>query len=224
MTDKWKIEEANMADEQVENTEKALEAVPVEIQNLNYIDKIDLSTVDYEQLVEMGRSAGEAKIYSQWLLGKLSKAVMDNPKKYGELTQYAKETRVEYNSLKNYLYIYRRFTDQNPNFNPMAYYGSVPWGVFALVAAKAGSTKQSPEALLNDIVEKNKASDTKVSYSEVKEKENTLKGIPDMPKIKLRWNEKKKKYDIKLLETDFALIDWSMAGEEFFSYLKEIFS
>ena len=38
--------------------------------------------------------------------------------KYGDLIKYANEIKVEYNSLKTYMTIYRKFIAEDPNFNP----------------------------------------------------------------------------------------------------------
>lgn len=187
--------------------------ISVQPEMLGIVDKTDLKTVEYDVLVEMGRSVNEVKAYSQWLLGKLGDAVST---RYSKLAEYAKETQQMYNSLKNYVFIYRKFTADDPNFTPDKYYGRIPWGVLALVAVKSDSPVKDVEELMDAGVNSMEG-----AHRKLKERE-TGKTIPHKPQVTLYWSEEVKKYKIAINEKDMDLIDWTDVKEQLKAYLAKL--
>lgn len=129
------------------------------MEHLKLIDSQDLSKASYEELVQMGIDAIEAKGYTQWVLGKLADRIAHPPSeklavegeetattiqpKRTALKDYANSIGAAYASLTQYAYVYRKYTDIDPAFHPLSYkYGAVPWGVIALVASKSDNPIQ----------------------------------------------------------------------------------
>src|SRR3990167_5696509 len=102
------------------------EPVEVNVDLLNIIDRQELEEEPYDTLVQMGIDASEIKGYAQWILGKLGSVVSKGG--YGTLEKYSKEIRQNYNSMQQYVNIYRKFIKEDPDFTPTKYAGSVPWG------------------------------------------------------------------------------------------------
>lgn len=175
------------------------EAVSVQPEMITTVDKMDLEKQSYDVLVEMGRSVTEIKTFVQWTLGRLGDAVTV---KYGDLTQYAKDINYKYETLQQYMNVYRKFTRDNPNFHPDQYMGSVPWGMLQIVA----SSTDKPEKLLNELQDKGIHSQ-KDAYRAIKEAE-TGKIIPPKPRAKYVWNAEKEKYTFTFDQRDIDVIDW----------------
>jgi len=186
------------------NNRKDNELVSVQTDILSYVDKVDLNELGYEDLVEMGRGVNEVKGYSKWLLGKLGDKVAE---KYGDLARFARDIKELSGSLEQYVFAYRKYTSEDPDFTPDKYYGQVPWGMILLVAGKT----DKPVTMLNELVENGVVS-TEHAYREIKTKETGV-NIPAKPKIRLVWNMETEKWKLKVKSEEARLIDWSEVKE-----------
>lgn len=182
------------------------------------IDKQDLKEVTYEDLIQMGIDLSEVKGYTQWLLGKLGDTVTgsENSKK-GDLKDYAFKIGQKYAVLNQYVYTYRKFIKEDPAFHPNKYYGSVPWGVLALVATK----KEKPQTFIEELREQNKEVSLEMAYREIKRQESPNEAEPPKkPSISLYWDKNKQLYKLVMDSADFPLIDWSSIKEDLRSWLE----
>jgi hypothetical protein len=184
---------------------------------LTYIDNTDLDSLTYDDLVQLGREALEVKTYTQWLTGKLGDYISSNKTgKYGDLERYAKDINMKYGVLWQYVTVYRRFTEEDPNFSPDAYKGSMPWGVFALVAQHS----DTPATTLNELSDKG-VTNIEHAYRELKTKQ-TGKELPRKPKISLVYSEEANKWRIRMNPLEFDDIDWGDIREQLMAYLEGI--
>lgn len=199
---------------------KQQKPVSIQPEMLKIVDSTDLGTLDYDALVELGRTVSEVKVYAQWILGKLAKSVMEKnegePRNYGDLTKYAKDIGQIYEVLQQYLFTYRKFTAEDPQFTPEMYMGSVPWGVLQLVAMKS----DTPVTLLNELVDKGVHS-VEHAYREIKTKQ-TGKTVPTKPRVIFKFDDGSGKWKIKLRPEDLDLIDWSDVKEQLINYLEAL--
>lgn len=197
---------------------KDTKLVSVQPEILKIVDQTDLRSLNYNALVELGKGVSEVKVYSQWLLGKLGDVVMDKNKQqgstYGNLTRYAKDVGQIYGVLQQYVNTYRKYTREDPNFNPDKYFGSVPWGMLQMVAMKS----DKPVSLLNELVDKGVHS-FEHAYREIKTKQ-TGKKVPLKPKVSFIFNDESKKWRIKIDPKYFDLIDWANIKEQLIVYLQ----
>lgn len=196
-----------------EVAKKDNELVSVQPEVLSYVDKTDLNSLSYDELVELGRGVNEVKGYSKWLLGKIGAQVSV---KFGDLAKYAHDIREVYDSLLRYVHAYEKYTKEDANFSPDNYYGHVPWGMILLVAEYS----DNPVTTLNELVDKG-VSSAEHAYRELKTKE-TGKVVGKKPRISLVWNEESGKWKIELKQTDLPLIDWSDVKGQLLEYLETI--
>lgn len=195
----------------VSNNDKKLVSVQPEV--LLYIDKTDLDSLEYNDLVELGRSVSEVKMYSQWLLGKLGDKVSE---KYGDLTKFSKEINQVYEAVQQYVNTYRKFIAEDPDFTPDKYHGSIPWGMLQLIATKT----DTPVTLLNELADKG-VSSIEHAYREIKTKQTGIE-VPKRPKINFKWDGDTGKWKIKLLPEDLDLIDWTDIKNQLVIYLNSL--
>lgn len=199
---------------------KQQEPVSIQPEMLKIVDNTDLTTLDYDALVELGRTTSEVKVYAQWILGKLASMVMTKnegePRAYGDLGKYAKDIGQIYEVLQQYLFTYRKFTAEDPKFTPETYMGSVPWGVLQLVAMKS----DKPVTLLNELLDKGVHS-IDHAYREIKTKQ-TGKEVPMKPRVVFKFDDGSGKWKIKLRPEDLDLIDWSDVREQLIKYLESL--
>lgn len=191
---------------------KLLKPVNVRPDILLDIDKMDLKELTDEDLIEMGRNVTEVHTYSQWMLGRLVDEVAN---RRGDIEEYANKIGQRRDKLYQCVYVYRKFIKDNPNFNPDDYHGSIPWGVFWIVAQKS----DTPTKLLNELIDNGKISQPSAIRA-IKEKE-TGKVIPTKPRVSFRWNEQIEKWTIVFKLEDWELIDWSDAREKGIEILKK---
>jgi hypothetical protein len=193
---------------------KSTDLVSVQPEMLSYVDKMsatELEEQDYEALVEFGRGINEVKAYSQWLLGKLGNAVSN---KHGDLYIYAREINQIPQVMDQYVYTYRKYTREDPNFSPDHYFGQVPWGMLQLIASK----EEKPITTLNELVDKGIRS-IEGTYKEIKTKQ-TGKEVPHKPRIRLLFNDESSKWKLFLKPEDLDLIDWTDVKEQLMNYLQ----
>lgn len=195
-----------------QSDKKDSELVSVQPEILSFVDKTDLGSLGYDELVDLGRGVNEVKTYSSWLLGKLGDAVM---KKYGDLKKYASDISQNLQVIYNYVSAYRKYTEEDPNFSPDRYFGQVPWGMLYLV-----SQQDKPVTLLNELVDKGVKS-MEGAYREIKQKEGG-KEVPRKPKIMFMWNLEIGKWDINLDQKDLDLINWKGVKEMLVNYLNSL--
>lgn len=200
--------------EMAKQEQRMFEPVNVQPEMITTVDKMDLSKQEYGVLVEMGRSVMEVKTFVQWTIGRLGDAVAV---RYGDLKQYAKDINYNYDSLKSYVYVYRKFIKDSPDFHPDKYMGSVPWGMLQVVAGSSERLQMPPEQLLNKLLDEGVNTQT-AAYAKIKEKE-TGKILPPKPKAKFEWDEAKEKYRLSFEQKDLDIIDWEAFKE---AYLKSI--
>lgn len=195
--------------------EKQFEPVIIQPTVIAQIDKLNLDEVEYDTLVQMGIEVSEAKVYAQWVLGKLAHTVTN---KYGDLTKYANEIRQKPAVLKQYSHVYRRFIEEDPDFTPEKYVGSIPWGVLQLAAAKS----EKPQALLEDLQDKGMEGSIEGAVRGIHEINNPEDKVPAKPKFSLVWNTDVKKYKMRLNPEDFDIIDWTDIKEQLHDYLESL--
>lgn len=191
---------------------KQFEPVAIHGSIVNEVDRFDLKEVEYDTLVQMGIEVSEAKIYAQWVLGKLGDTVAT---KYGDLEKYSKEVRQNRAVMDQYMFVYRKFMKEDPTFTPQKYYGSVPWGVLQIAAYKS----DNPQDFIEDLRDKGAEVSIESAHRANKEKE-TGESVPMKPRIGLKWNEETNKYKIKLDLKDFDLIDWADIKAQLMDYLE----
>ena len=190
-----------------------MDLITVRPEVLTFIDKTDLSSLEYDDLVQLGLSVTEVKTYTQWLLGKLGDRITG---KYGDLTKYAKDIHQNYEVLQQYMNTYRKFIREDPNFSPERYAGALPWGMMQLVATKS----DKPIELLDDLIDKG-VHTQEGAYREIKTRQ-TGKEIPSKPHIKLQWDAEKEKWRINIADEYLDMIDWSAIREQLMSYLNSL--
>lgn len=191
---------------------KALKPISIRPEILIDIDKMDLKELTEEDLVEMGRNVTEVNTYSQWILGRLVDEVANRK---GDIDKYANSIGQRRDKLYQCIYVYRKFTTDNPEFNPDDYHGSVPWGMLQYVASKS----DAPIKLLNELVDRGILTQD-AAIRTVKEGETGIK-IPPRPRVSWRWNEQKRKWTISFRVDEMALIDWEEARETVLSAVKD---
>jgi hypothetical protein len=204
-----------MADANSDTDVRQFDPVEVHVSVVQDIDKYDLLDTDYEVLIQMGIEVSETKIYTQWILGKLGDAVS---KKYGDLKDYASKIRQNHKTLEAYVYIYRKFINEDPEFTPEKYIGSIPWGVMHLAASKS----DKPQELLATLSDKGMDGSIEASVRGIEEINNPGQVVPPKPKIGLKWSSDAEKYQIKLNPDDLVLIDWSNIKEQLLEYLNTL--
>ena len=195
-----------------EVAKKDSELVSVQPEILSFVDKTDLGSLDYDELVNLGRAVNEVKTYSSWLLGKLGDAEM---KKYGDIKKYALDIGQNLQVLYNYITAYRKYTAEDPDFTPDKYFGQVPWGMLYLV-----SQQDRPVTLLNELVDKGVKS-MEHAYREIKKKAGG-KEVPKKPRIVFSWNSGIGKWNINLDQKDLDLIDWQGVKDMLINYLNSL--
>ncbi len=181
------------------NGDKKFELVEIHPDLLNSIDRQSLDEADWNLLVAMGESASEIKTYTQWILGKLGDAVSQ---KYGDLVKYANEIGVNYDSLRQYVYTYRKFISEDSTFHPHKYFGAASWSILALAATKS----INPGALVNELQDKGIYT-LKHAYRAINAGE-TEYGIPKKPVIDFEYDPQTKKYKFIMDVKDIPLIHW----------------
>lgn len=191
-------------------TKKETDLVSVQPEMLSFVDKADLSSLEYEALVEMGLGVNEVKTYASWLLGKLGDAVAI---KFGDVKKYSIDIGQNYTVLWNYTGAYRKYTKEDPDFSPDKYYGKVTWGMIYLVSQNS----DKPVTLLNELADKGVRT-MEGAYRAIKTKQ-TGKELPKKPKLLLHWNEETNKWRIDINEEDLTSIDWTYVKEQLMSYL-----
>jgi len=184
--------------------------VTIQPELLSMVDRIKLDELDFNALVELGKGVMEVKTYSNWILGKLGDAVSS---KYGDIDAYAKAINQNRGVLDQYIYAYRKYTNEDKDFSPDKYYGRVPWGLIQMVASKSNT----PGKLLNELVDQG-ATTIPSGYRAIKEKESGQK-VPRKPKINFKWDDKSTKWKIQLRPEDLDLIDWRDIKEQLLTYL-----
>lgn len=186
---------------------------PVEIRPsiIETVDKYNLLEQEYDVLVQMGMEVAEAKTYAQWVLGKIGDAVSE---KYGDLKRYAGDIGMKYEVLKQYVHVYHRFVEEDPNFTPEKYMGSVPWGVLQIAASKS----KEPQKLVDTLQDKNMAGSIDAGYRGAIEEETGV-SVPKKPSVSLRWNAEVNKYRIKINPDQFDIIDWADIKQQLMDYL-----
>lgn len=196
--------------------EKQFEPVIIQPTVIAQIDKLNLDEVEYDTLVQMGIEVSEVKVYSQWVLGKLANAVTN---KYGDLTKYAQEIRQKPAVLKQYVHVYKRFTEEDPDFSPEKYAGSIPWGVLQLAAAKS----EKPQELIDELSDKGMEGSIEGAVRGIHEiNDPNGEKVPPKPKFSLVWSVDAKKYKMKLNPEDFDIIDWTDIKEQLRDYLDSL--
>lgn len=196
-----------------QNDNKKFEPVEIRPDLIKIIDRQNLEEAEWTLLVQMGQDAGEVKTYAQWILGKLGDAVA---KKYGDLKKYADEINQKYEVLNQYVYTYRKFIQEDPDFHPSKFAGSVPWGLLQIAASKS----DSPQKLVEDLQDKG-IHTINHAYKEIKEQETGIK-IPQKPKINLYWNPDSRKFKIRLNPEELDLIDWTDIKNQLMNYLEAL--
>lgn len=198
------------------NQEKQHSPVIIQPSVITQVDKVDLKDMEYDTLVQMGIEVSEVKVYSQWVLGKLGDAVAT---KYGDLKKYADEIRQKHSVIEQYVKVYRKFTEEDPNFTPEKYSGSIPWGVLQIAASKS----DNPQALLDDLADKGMEGTIEATVRGIHEL-NDPDGdkVPVKPRIRLRWDTEVKKYKIDLNPDDLDIIDWSDVKDQLRDYLESL--
>ncbi len=195
------------------NDDKKFKLIDMQPEILAEIGRQELKDQDWNVLVQMGQDVGEVKTYTQWILGKLADAVSN---KYGGLKKYANEINQKYEVLNQYLYVYRKFISEDPNFHPSKYAGSIPWGMLQLAASKS----DSPQKLVEDLQDKG-VHTINHAYKEIKEQETGTR-IPQKPKINLYWNPDLMKFKIRLNPEELDLIDWTDVKNQLMNYLEAL--
>lgn len=193
---------------------KALKRVNIRPEILIDIDKMNLKELTDEDLIEMGRSVTEVNTYSQWILGRLVDEVAN---RRGDIDKYAHSIGQRRDKLYQCIYVYRKFTNDNPEFNPDDYHGSVPWGMLQYVASKS----DAPIKLLNELVDKGVLTQD-AAIRTIKEEETGVK-IPPRPRVSWKWNEQKQKWTINFRIEEMSLIDWEEARETVLGAVKDKF-
>lgn len=195
---------------------KELEPIEVNPSILTNVDAYNLEDANYDLLVQMGIDVSEVKTYAQWLLGKLANHVV---KKNGDLDKYAQEINQNRNTLEGYMSIYRKYTNEDPSFTPQKYYGSVPWGVLALVAHKS----DTPGELVEELHSKseNGRLTLKGTYRDIMKKKTDVE-VPKKPYISLKWDINVNKYRLGIDPNELDLIDWSDVKDQLTQYLSKL--
>jgi len=190
-----------------------LEPVSVQPDILMLVDKTDLIHQEYNDLVQMAREVIEVKVYTQWLLGKIGDAVS---KKHGDIKKFAEdiELGIKVGSLYQYIFTYRAYTKEDPNFTPDRYHGSVPWGMLQYV----GSKSSEPIKKLNKLIDAGVRT-AEGAIRSIKTEENG-ESIPFKPKVSFKWDIDKKKWVIHISVEDWEVIDWSEVEAELTKALK----
>jgi len=192
---------------------KDKDLVSVQPEMLSIVDSTDLDSLDYDGLVELGLGINEIKGYSKWLLGKLGARASV---KYGDLKRYANDIHEVYESLHRYVGAYKKYTSEDPNFNPEDYHNRVPWGMILLVAENS----DTPVTLLNELTDKG-VNSVEGAYREIKTKETGVE-VPHKPRINLYWDSYINKWKIDIKQTELPLIDWSDVKDQLLHYLESI--
>ncbi len=175
------------------------------------IDKADRSKWDSETYISMGIEISQIKGFSQWLLGKLAFEYSED-KRYGAVTEYAKQIRQNPRSVEAYKLVYEKFHSIDPSFVPTGY---VPWGVMQMAAGT-----DDPIQTLNELHD---GSATKIeeAYRHIKTKISG-KNVPPKPRLKLKFDEISGHWKIIIEPEDIAKIDWSDVQQQLLDYFKTI--
>lgn len=195
---------------------KDLELIPVQSSIVGEVDKLDLSNVEYEALVQMGIDVSEAKSYAQWVLGKLGAAITDSAK-HGDLKKYCNDIRQDYRSVVNYVTTYRKYITEDPTFSPTKYAGSVPWGVIALAA----TSSDAPQKVLDNLQDTGNDTNIESAYRKIMTDKSGIE-VPAKPKLHLNWDQEVSKYKLRMNPDDFPLIDWSDIKEQLKAYIESL--
>ncbi len=166
---------------------------------IKIIEEQDLHSADWNTLTQMGREISQLKTRTQWVLGMLGNAVSQ---RYGDLVKFADEIGQNYDSLRQYVFTYRKFISEDSTFHPDNYFGSVSWKVLALAATKS----KTPIALVDELQDKGYYT-FKQAYRAISSGE-TKYGIPKKPVIDFEYDPQTGKYKFVMDMKDVPLIDW----------------
>ena len=141
------------------------------------------------------------------MLGKIGDAVAE---KRGDIKKFVDDIGLglKLGTVYQYVYTYRVYTKEDPNFTPDMYHGSVPWGMLQYV----GSTSSEPIKKLNKLIDEGVRT-MDGAFRAIKTEESGEE-IPFKPKVNFRWDLGKKKWVISIKVEDWNIIDWSEVEKE----------
>lgn len=200
-------------------TEKDLQPYEADfMETIVALDKQDMDEWEYEDYVNAAHVVIEAKIYTQWVLGKITYKVAHYYPQ--SIEQFAKDVKLSPSSLRTYSSVYQTFIKANPDFSPERYYGAMPWGVIAYVAKASRKNGSNPVQVLDDLADKG-VSSIKHAHKEVKEEETGNKA-PNKPKAQFKYKETSKKWDLVLMADNLTEdIDWNRFVQKYYGFMKE---
>ncbi len=162
---------------------------------LRHIDQADRTDWSYDQYIDMGIEAVQAKSYSQWIIGMLATEVAH---RWNNDQQFGDAIGVNRDSLRVYRHIYKRFTEQDKTFVPPM---NMPWGVLSM-AAKTENPVETVQRL-----EDNNNMTMESAYRDIKTEETGV-SPPRKPRVRLKWNDETHLYDLDIADEDLENIDW----------------
>lgn len=169
------------------------------------IEEADRTKWDYETYISFAQEVAKIKGQSNWTIGKLAS---EYSKKWGDVAKFARESRLEPNSVGVYKMVYEKYQQADPTFKPD---GFLPWGVLQMA-----STTPDPIETLNDLHD---ASANKINeaFAIIKSKQ-TGKTVPQKPRVKLQFNEEKNIWKIVVEQEDIPKIDWTDIKKQLMEY------
>lgn len=219
------------------DTIKAIENYDLTSSNrLKEIDAMDLSKMSYDECVQLGMDVTELRGYSGWIIGKLADRIANPPLDklseegtetdgeikvdLGALKRFATSIGVAYQTVRIYASTYRKYIQEDPNFHPLNYHGSVNWTIMNLIGAKV----ENPVQVLNELHDKGQTTSVEQAAVALKElqtpKEGDVSNIPEKPKITLEFNPNNNLYKLVIAIEDFKKIDFMAVKSDLIEYLE----
>jgi len=173
------------------------------------IEDADRTKWDYETYISFAQEVAKIKGYSNWIIGKLAS---EYSKKWGDVTKFARDARLEPSSVGVYKMVYEKYQQADPTFKPD---GFVPWGVLQMA-----STTENPIETLNELHD---ASANKINqaFAIIKSRQ-TGKIVPQKPRVKLQFNEEDNIWKIVIEQEDITKIDWTDIKKQLMEYFAKV--
>lgn len=177
---------------------------------IKQIEEADRKNWDSETYITMAMDVSQIKGYSQWILGKLAHEYCED-KRYGVVTEFAKQARQDPSSMRVYKSVYERFIQADPNFAPDGY---MPWGVLL-----RASESKNPIEIINKL--QDSSANTIEEAHRLVKIEQTGKEFPPKPKLKLVFDEESNMWKIILNSDDIPRINWKDVKEQLINYFEQ---
>ncbi len=203
---------------------------------LKEIDSMDLNKLSFDEIVQLGLDTVELREYSGWVIGKMGDRIAHPPAEKlseegeetdgeirpnrGALKKFAAAIRMPYATITQYASSYRKYVEEDPNFHPLNYHGSISWAIMRLV----GSKVENPIATLNELHDKGQTGSVEQAAVALKELQTTgdVSDVPTKPKITLEYEPDRKLFKLVIAPEDFIKIDFMAIKSDLVEYLEAL--